>query len=134
VWHDKSVLVVEDDPAIRDLLADAVGHELGAYTVVAPDGAEALVWLERLRPTVAVLDIALPRMDGVEVARRAKADPTTRATWLIAISALSPAARVRRRALEAGFGDFLPKPLDLEQLLRLVHRRLVESDPPAPSS
>jgi CheY-like chemotaxis protein len=64
----------------------------------------------------------------VEVARRVKADPATRATRIIAVSALSPVERVRRRALEAGCDDFMPKPLDLDALLTLVHRRLAEAD------
>jgi CheY-like chemotaxis protein len=128
VWRDKSVLVVEDDVGIREMLSEALGRELGAYTVVASDGMEALAWIARVRPTVAVLDVALPRLDGVEVARRVKADPATSGTWLIAISALSPMARVRQRALEAGCGDFLAKPFDLGVLLNLVHRRLAEAD------
>jgi CheY-like chemotaxis protein len=42
VWQDKSVPVVEDDPGIREVLSAALGLELGAYTVVAEDGVEAL--------------------------------------------------------------------------------------------
>jgi CheY-like chemotaxis protein len=128
VWRDKAVLVVEDDDAIAEMLRGAFARELGANTVVARDGVEALAWIARIRPALVVMDVALPRLDGVEVARRVKADPVTRATRIVAISALTPSARVRRRSLEAGCDDFMAKPLDLDALLTLVHRRLAEAD------
>ena len=128
MWRDRSVLIVEDDDAIREVLARALGSELGAYTVVAPDGAEALKWIGRLRPTVVILDLNLPTLDGFEVARRLKADPATRDTHVVAITAMGPVAQVRAKALEAGCDDFVPKPFQIDSLVDLVHRRLVEAD------
>ena len=131
MWRDKSVMVVEDDEGIRDFLARALGTELGAYTVVAQDGAEALSWAGRLRPSVVVLDLVLPNVDGFEVARRIKADPRTALACIIAVSAATPVAEVRQRALEAGCDDFVPKPFRADELLDLVHERLLEVDGPA---
>ena len=128
VWRDRSVLVVEDDEGIRDVLARALGTELGAYTVVAPDGLEAVKWIARLEPHVVLLDLGLPTLDGFEVARRVKADPKTKNTCIIAITALTPVNEVRERALEAGCDDFVAKPFQIDQLLDLVHRRLIEAD------
>lgn len=122
------MVVVEDDEAIRDVLARALGTELGAYTVVAPDGGEAVKWISRLKPHVVLLDLALPTLDGFEVARRVKADPATKNTCLIAITALTPVAEIRTKALAAGCDDFVPKPFQIDQLLDLVHRRLIEGD------
>jgi two-component system response regulator MtrA len=128
MWRDKSVMVVEDDEGIRDFLGRALGTELGAYTVVAMDGGEALTWAGRLRPSVVVLDLLLPTVDGYEVARRIKADPQTAPAWIIAVSAATPTSEVRQRALEAGCDDFLPKPFRAEELLDRVRERLLAVD------
>ena len=128
MWRDKSVMVVEDDEGIREFLGRALGAELGAYTIVARDGAEALTWASRLRPSVVVLDLMLPSVDGYEVARRIKADPLTAPACIIAVSAATPIQEVRQRALEAGCDDFVPKPFRADELLDLVHERLREVD------
>ena len=130
MWRDKSVMVVEDDEGIRDFLGRALGTELGAYTVVARDGQEALKWADRLRPSVIVLDLVLPSVDGFEVARRIKGDPRLARTCIIAVSAATPTAEVRRRALEAGCDAFMPKPFRVDDLLHLVHTRLLEFEQP----
>ena len=121
-------MVVEDDDAVRMVLAQALGSDLGAYTVVAPDGRQAIRWVQRMRPTVMILDLMLPGLDGFEVARQVTADPETRGTRIIAISALTPVAEVRQRALEAGCVAFVPKPFRIDELLDLVHRELLASD------
>jgi chemosensory pili system protein ChpA (sensor histidine kinase/response regulator) len=128
MWRDRSVMVVEDDDAVRAVLAQALGTELGAYTVVAPDGAEALRWIQRLQPTVVVLDLMLPNVDGFEVARRIRNDPATAATRVIAISALTPVEVIRQRAFEAGCDAFVAKPFRIDELLDLVHQHLRESE------
>jgi CheY-like chemotaxis protein len=121
-------MVVEDDDAVRAVLAQALGSELGAYTVVAPDGAEALRWAQRLLPTVVILDLMLPSIDGFEVARQLRADPATHATRIIAISALTPVPEVRDQALAAGCDAFVAKPFRIDELLDLVHQHLRESE------
>jgi two-component system cell cycle response regulator DivK len=128
VWRDRSVMVVEDDDAVRAVLAQALGSELGAYTVIAPDGAEALRWAQRLLPTVVILDLMLPSIDGFEVARQLRADPATRSTRIIAISALTPVAAVKEQALAAGCDSFVAKPFRIDELLDLVHQHLRDSE------
>jgi CheY-like chemotaxis protein len=119
-------MVVEDDEGIREFLGRALGSELGAYTVVARDGQEALKWAERLRPSVIVLDLVLPSIDGFEVARRIKADPRLAETAIVAVSAATPVEDIRRRALEAGCDAFVAKPFRVDDLLDLVHSRLLK--------
>jgi DNA-binding response OmpR family regulator len=121
-------MVVEDDDAVRAVLAQALGTELGAYTVVAPDGAEALRWAQRLLPSVVILDLMLPSLDGFEVARRLRADPATSQTRIIAISALTPVSKVREQALDAGCDAFIAKPFRIDELLDRVHEHLRESE------
>jgi DNA-binding response OmpR family regulator len=129
MWRDKSAMVVEDDEAIRSVLAQALDFEMGAYTVVAPDGEEAVRWADRLTPTIVILDLMLPGLNGVEVARRLRANPRTAASRIIAISALTPSAAARQRALAAGCDAFLAKPFRIDDLLDIVHRYLRETDP-----
>jgi len=121
-------MIVEDDDAVRAVLAQALGTELGAYTVVAPDGAEALRWAQRLLPTVVILDLMLPSIDGFEVARQLRADPGTRSTRIIAISALTPVGIAKERAVAAGCDAFVAKPFRIDELLDLVHQHLRESE------
>ena len=66
----RTILVVDDDPHIRQLLVFALG-KAGLDTLEAGDGEEALARVEAHRPDLVVLDINMPRMDGIEVCRRA---------------------------------------------------------------
>lgn len=67
-----TILIVDDDPHIRQLLAFAFG-KAGLDTIEAADGEEALMQVERQRPDLVILDINMPRMDGLEVCRRLRA-------------------------------------------------------------
>lgn len=67
-----TILIVDDDPHIRQLLVFAFG-KAGLDTVEAADGEEALTQVERQRPDLVILDINMPRMDGLEVCRRLRA-------------------------------------------------------------
>jgi CheY-like chemotaxis protein len=114
------VLVVEDDAAIRDLLAQAALDEPGMRVLTARDGAEALAAFARVRPDVVLLDMRLPGIDGAEVCRRLKADPATAGVPVIALSAsVDPAA-----AQEAGCDDFVAKPFELDDLMARLRRWL----------
>lgn len=108
------LLVVEDDPAIRGLIAEAIAWELGIRVGLARDGEEALERAAALRPAVVVLDINMPRLDGYEVARRLKPalPPSVR---LVALTGYSQ-PEDRRRVEQCGFHQHLIKPVDLEDL------------------
>jgi CheY-like chemotaxis protein len=114
------VLVVEDDESIRRLLAILLEHPEEYEISLAADGAEALWQSSQIRPTVVVLDLRLPRVDGLEVARRLRADPATAGCWIVAISA----EQREDEALRAGCDRFLAKPLDLVLLEEAVRAGL----------
>src|SRR5690349_12160385 len=80
-----AVLVVDDDAAIRDMVTMALQDE--GYEVVTAVGAQALAVARTVNPTVILLDIMMPDMDGIEVSRRLRADPATRNIPIIAMSA-----------------------------------------------
>lgn len=98
------------------------------YATIAHDGAEALKRAQRLRPTVLVLDLGLPTIDGFEVARRLNADPDTRRVRIVAISAMVPVADARDRALAAGCDAFVAKPFHVDALLAVVHGQLLAAE------
>jgi two-component system, sensor histidine kinase len=108
------VLVIEDHPDGRESLRRLL-ELLGHRVEVAADGQEGVQKGVTTEPEVAVVDIGLPRLDGYEVARRLRS-ALGRRIRLIAHTAYAGAAD-RARCQEAGFDAFLPKPLDLDELL-----------------
>jgi two-component system response regulator MprA len=124
-----SILVVDDEPAVREALRRAL--ELEGYDVeLAADGAEAL---ERLgngmpEPEAVLLDVLMPRVDGIEVCRRLRAEGRR-----LPILMLTARAEVADRVsgLDAGADDYVVKPFALEELLarlRALLRRAGEGD------
>lgn len=121
------VLVVEDEPDNREIVRAVVEEMMGCRAVLAGDGVEALRRVSEEVPSLVLLDLMLPRLDGYEVARRLKSDPRTRDVPIIAITALAR-PRDRDRALEAGCDDFVDKPFDLDALARKVRARVFHSE------
>jgi len=115
---DLDVLIAEDDPIAQMMLGDAL-RAAGAYVHIAGDGAEAVRLAPIIQPTVILMDIQMPVMDGLEATRRLKADPATRDIPVLAVSALAMTGD-RERILEAGCDGYLAKPVDPAQLLQLV--------------
>ncbi len=112
------VLVVDDDPVIQNLLR--VNFEMEGYQViVAADGVEGLERSKRDRPDIIVLDVMMPRMDGLTVARRLKGDPATARIPILLLSAKAQEADLRAGE-EAGADDYVTKPFDPVALLERV--------------
>jgi signal transduction histidine kinase len=113
------VLVIEDNHDTADSLREVL--EMGGLAVqVAYDGASGLVATRARRPEVVLCDIGLPgAMDGYEVARTIRADPSLRAVRLIALTGYGE-QEDRRRAEQAGFDAHVTKPADPHALLALV--------------
>jgi len=114
-----TILVVDDDPHI--LLALRLALQSRGYVVRAvPNGPSALAAAQDARPDAVVLDLAMPRMDGVEVIERLR-------TWtripIIVLSAHTDEAN-KVRALDAGADDFVDKPFGNEELLARIRSAL----------
>jgi CheY-like chemotaxis protein len=114
------VLVVDDDPVIRSLIAECLADEPSVRVAVAPDGHRALELVASERPAVVVLDLLMPRLNGLEVVRRLRADPATRDVRILAMSA----SERGEHALEAGADAFLSKPFDLDHVCDAVRAQL----------
>lgn len=114
----RKVLVVDDNADSADSLAAVLrlsGHEVQ----VAGDGQRALELAASMRPDTVLLDIGLPHMDGYEVARRLRALPGLAEVQLIALTGYAQDAD-RRAASDAGFEQHLTKPVDLDELARII--------------
>jgi CheY-like chemotaxis protein len=112
------VLIVDDNEDAADMLStylEAVGH----VTTVAHDGPTALHAATGFGPDAALVDIGLPVMDGYELANRLREQPGLERLTLIAVTGYGLPAD-RERSATAGFDAHLVKPVDLEELKRLL--------------
>jgi two-component system chemotaxis response regulator CheY len=117
----RSVLVVDDDPFIRKLVATTLEDVSRFELHEAADGIEALEVAERELPTIVFLDVDMPRLDGIDVCRRMRANPATSAATIVILTA-AHGDRIESQAEEAGADLFLTKPFSPLDLLRLVDR------------
>ena len=116
------ILLVEDNEMNRDMLSRRLqrrGHEV----LVAGDGAEGVALARREQPDLILMDMTLPVMDGWEATRQVKADPTTQAIPVIALTAHAM-TEDREQALEAGCDDFDTKPIELPRLIGKIDAML----------
>ncbi len=114
-----SVLVVDDEADARDLVATVLRAK-GAEVTTAPNAKRALELLALSMPTVLISDIAMPELDGYELIRCVRAlDPAGSKLPAIALTAYAR-QEDRRRALEAGFQTHVAKPVEPNELLRVV--------------
>ena len=117
-----TVLIVDDDPVIQRLLK--VNFEMEGYEViVGVDGIDGLEKARTLRPDIVVLDIMMPRMSGLDVAKALKADPDTASIPVLLLSAKAQEADLRAGD-DSGADDYLTKPFDPFQLLQRVEQLL----------
>ncbi len=114
----RHVLLVEDNEDARDALRAALELD-GHHVDVAEDGETGLTKLLMLRPEVALIDIGLPRRDGYALARAVRATPGTEGIRLVAVTGYGQ-PEDRRRAFEAGFQAHLIKPVDPQELARVL--------------
>jgi DNA-binding response OmpR family regulator len=120
------VLLAEDDEDVR-ALAELVLRREGFEVTAVSDGEAALAAAARRTPAVAVLDVSMPRMDGLETARRLRARTETRAVPIMLLTARVTAAD-RDRGRAAGVDAQLDKPFSPAVLAQRV-RELLEGRP-----
>jgi two-component system response regulator MprA len=120
------VLVVDDDPPLRRMLARSLSAE-GFAVTVAPDGGAALAAAERSAPDVIVLDVAMPAIDGLSVCRRLRGKGLP--TPILMLTARDAVAD-RVAGLEAGADDYLVKPFAIEELIARLRALTRRGKPP----
>ena len=115
------VLVVDDDPFIRKLVATTLEDVSEFQLYEAADGVQAVEVAERTQPSIVFLDVDMPRMDGITACREMRATPATNAATNVMLTA-AHGDRMEAQAEEAGADLFLTKPFSPLDLLRLVDR------------
>jgi two-component system phosphate regulon response regulator PhoB len=122
------VLIVEDERDFADVVALHLRHS-GMEAVVATTGLVGLAEAARVRPDIILLDLMLPDLPGAEVCRRLKADPRTRATPVIMVTARGEEPD-RVGGLELGADDYLVKPVSMRELVLRIGKVLQRGQPP----
>ncbi|MEU3606228.1 response regulator transcription factor [Streptomyces sp. NPDC035033] len=128
--ESERILVVDDEPAVREALRRSLAFE-GYATREAVDGVDALAAMESYAPDLVVLDVQMPRMDGLTAARRIRAAGST-----VPILMLTARDTVGDRVtgLDAGADDYLVKPFELDELFARIRALLRRSSYAAPSA
>ena len=125
------MLIVEDEPDIRALLVLHLERE-GYQVVPCRTGAEALRAARGSRPDLVLLDLMLPEMDGLEVCRRLRQDPATRAVPVVMLTARGDEVD-RVLGLELGADDYVVKPFSPRELVARI-RAVLRRTRPAPET
>jgi CheY-like chemotaxis protein len=112
----RSVLIVDDDPFIRRLIATTLEDVAGFHIEEAGDGAEALETARVTSPALVFLDIDMPRMNGIEACRKLRSLDADRTIVMLTAAG----AEAEAEALAAGADLFLTKPFSPLDLLQLV--------------
>jgi two-component system, cell cycle response regulator DivK len=113
-----AVLIVEDNPRNLKLVRDVLNH-VGFRTLEAETAEDGLELARTEQPGLILMDVQLPGMDGLQALERLRADPRTADIRVVAVTAFAM-QRDRERCLEAGFDDYLEKPIDVRELPRRV--------------
>jgi two-component system, cell cycle response regulator DivK len=116
------VLVADDNADNRDLLARRLARQ-GWEVSMAIDGVDAVEKCKAEDPDIVLMDVAMPRMSGLEATRALRSDAKTSGVKIIAVTAHAMEAS-RSQCLEAGCNDFATKPVDFADLLKRIHRTL----------
>jgi CheY-like chemotaxis protein len=117
----KKILVADDTEWNRDLIVQLLEEN---YTVLqAADGAEAVKKAEQDRPDLILMDLGMPVMDGWEATRRIKANESLRSIPVIAVTSHAMVGD-EIEARNAGCDDYLPKPIDEDELMKKIKRFL----------
>jgi PAS domain S-box-containing protein len=118
----ETLLLVDDDTAALQVLSNTLADR-GLRLLVAGSGDDALQVAAKERPALVLLDILMPGMDGYEVCRRLMADPDTRGSAVIFLSALDE-SRDKVKGLALGAVDYITKPFDSAEVLARVETHL----------
>lgn len=116
----KKVLIADDEEDVKAVLQMFL-QSRGYDVITAYDGLDAIDQVNREKPDLVLLDIMMPMIDGFEVCRKIKANPDTNPIPVVMLSAAGHAESVQK-GLDVGAVDYLVKPFEPEQLLKLIQK------------
>lgn len=115
-----NILVVEDSPTMRQLIGFAMKRIAGSKVIEATDGVDALKKLSSEKIDLILADINMPVMDGLKLVSLVRGNPTYKDIPIIIITT-EGAEEDKRRALAIGANAYLPKPIQTQELIKLVN-------------
>jgi CheY-like chemotaxis protein len=122
-----TVVYVDDDDIVRETITAMLTDE-DADVHACELGSEAIALCKQMSPDAALLDLNMPEIDGLEVARRLRADPETKDLRLVALTGRAT-WDLALKASQAGFDEFLTKPVTVAALLRALRNVTPGADP-----
>jgi two-component system cell cycle response regulator DivK len=118
----KTILIVEDQPMNLKLARDLL-QRFGYETLEAINGEQGVALANSMKPDLILMDIMMPKMDGLEATRIIKADIKTKHIPIIALTSYAMKGD-RERTIDAGCDAYLAKPIDIQELLNIVRKYL----------
>ena len=118
----KTILIVEDEPKNMKLLRDLL-QKFGYEILEAFDGEEGVKSAGENIPNLILMDIMMPKMDGLEATRIIKADAKTKNIPIIALTSYAMKGD-RERTIEAGCDGYIAKPIDIQEVLKTIEHFL----------
>ncbi len=122
----KMILIVEDEPKNLKLFRDLLQHS-GYTTIEATDGEQGVELAKARKPDLILMDIMMPKMDGLEATRILKTDTTTKNIPILALTSYAMKGD-KERILEAGCDGYLAKPIDIQEFLGKVAEYLPRNE------
>lgn len=118
----KKVLVVDDEPGVRQLVSKILSRE---YTVVeAKDGEEAINAVRSQSPRIVIMDMMMPKMDGLTACYAIKKDPATRGIPVIMLTAIDQELNKKLSTTVMGANRYMTKPFNAQELLTTIRQLL----------
>ncbi|MEW6288165.1 MAG: ATP-binding protein, partial [Chloroflexota bacterium] len=124
-----TILLVEDTEEVVMLIRDYLEYN-GFKVAIAHNGIEGVTQAEIIQPSLILMDVQMPVMDGLEAARRIRQIPSLQHVPIVALTALAMRGD-RERCLEAGMNDYISKPVELKELVKVIQNHLPKQEPSA---
>jgi len=120
--ENKKILIVDDDKKILDVLKEYIENKNPDFKIyIADNGFDAGSIITRIHPDIVILDLLMPGMDGFEVCKKIKSDPSTKNIKVIAMTGYFNKENIEK-IKKAGADHILEKPIDFEKLEKLIER------------
>lgn len=121
--NSPTIVLVEDDPTIRTVLSMAIKKKISPCVFAANNGDDGLTLIRKEKPSVAILDIMLPGLDGISICKALRNDATLSATKVIMLTAKTQERDIIC-GLDTGADDYVTKPFSLDILLARIRAQL----------
>jgi two-component system alkaline phosphatase synthesis response regulator PhoP len=120
--NKKKVLIVDDEPNVRQLVSKILSRD---YTVIeARDGEEAINVIRSQKPGIVIMDMMMPRMDGLTACYAIKKDPATKSIPVIMLTAIDQELNKKLSTTVMGANKYMTKPFSAQELLETIRQLL----------